>query len=83
VEFFKYLGRMLTNDGRCNGKIKSKIAMAKAALNKKRALFNSKLERELRKKLVKCHLYISVHHFPLCYIIIRYSVGIIRHTQLL
>jgi len=30
---------MLTNDGRCTCEIKSRIAIEKAALNKKRALF--------------------------------------------
>ena len=35
VERFKYLGSMLTNDGRCTCEIKSRIAMAKAAFNKK------------------------------------------------
>ena len=39
MESFKYLGSMLTNDGRCMCEIKSRIAMAKAAFNKKRALF--------------------------------------------
>ena len=37
VELFKYLGSMLTNGGRCMCDIKSRIAMAKAAFNKKRA----------------------------------------------
>jgi hypothetical protein len=41
VEFFKYLGSILTNDGRCTCEIKCGIAMAKAALNKKRTLFTS------------------------------------------
>jgi len=49
VEFFKYLGRMLTNDGRCICEIKSRIAMEKAAFNKK-TLFNSKLDLNLREK---------------------------------
>jgi len=31
--------------------------MAKAALNKKRALFTSTLDLELRKKLVKCYIW--------------------------
>jgi hypothetical protein len=35
---FKYLGGILTNDGRCTCEIKCRIAMAKAALNKKRTL---------------------------------------------
>jgi hypothetical protein len=42
VEFFKYLGSMLTNDGRYTCAIKSRIAMAKAAFNKKMALFARK-----------------------------------------
>jgi hypothetical protein len=44
VERFKYLGSMLTNDGRCTCEIKSRIAMAKAALNKKKNLFTSTLD---------------------------------------
>ena len=39
VESFKYLGSILTNDGRCTCEIKCRIAMAKAAFNKKTALF--------------------------------------------
>jgi hypothetical protein len=35
---------MLTDDGRCTCEIKSMIAMAKAALNKMKNLFTSKLE---------------------------------------
>ena len=54
---FKYLGSMLTNDGRCTCKIKSRIAMAKAAFNKKRAVFTSMLDLKLRKKLVKCYIW--------------------------
>jgi hypothetical protein len=38
VESFKYLRSMLKNYGRCTCEIKSRIAMAKAALNKKRLL---------------------------------------------
>ena len=41
VECFKYLGSMLTKDGRCTCEIKSRIAMAKAAFNKKKTLFIS------------------------------------------
>jgi hypothetical protein len=35
VESLKYLGSMLTNDGRCTCDIKSRIAMAKAEFSKK------------------------------------------------
>jgi hypothetical protein len=62
VESFKYLGSMLTNDGRCTCEIKRRIAMAKAAFNKKRALFTSTLDLELKKKLVKCYIWsIALH----------------------
>jgi hypothetical protein len=44
VESFKYLGSNLTNGGRCTCEIKCRIAMAKAAFNKKRALFTSTLD---------------------------------------
>ena len=53
VKCFKYLGSILTDDGRCTCEIKSRTAMAKAALNKTKNLFTSKLDLNLRKKLVK------------------------------
>ena len=39
MEFFKYLGSTLTDDGRCTCEIKCRIAMAKAAFNNKKNLF--------------------------------------------
>ena len=57
VESFKYLGSILTNDGRCTCEIKCRIAMAKATFNKKRTLFTRTLDLELRKKLVKCYVW--------------------------
>jgi hypothetical protein len=57
VESFKYLGSILTNDGRCTCEIKCRFAMAKAAFNKKRTLFTSAFDLELRKKLVKCYVW--------------------------
>jgi len=57
VESFKYLSSILTNDGRCTCEIKCRIAIAKAASNKKRTLFTSTLDLELRKKLVKCYIW--------------------------
>jgi hypothetical protein len=53
VESIKYLGSMLTNDGRCSCEIKSRIAMVKVAFSKKRVLFTSTLDLKLRKKLIK------------------------------
>ena len=56
VKCFKYLGSMLTEDGRCTCEIKSRIAMAKAAFNKKN-LFTRKLDLNFRKKLVKYYVW--------------------------
>ncbi|PNF17475.1 hypothetical protein B7P43_G18327 [Cryptotermes secundus] len=57
VKCFKYLGSLLKDDGRCTSEIKSRIAMAKAAFSKKKNLFTSKLDLNLRKKLVKCYIW--------------------------
>ena len=57
VESFKYLGSMLINDGRCTCEIKSRIAIAKAAFNKKMVIFTSILNLRLSKKLVKCYIW--------------------------
>jgi hypothetical protein len=54
VQYFNYLGSMITNDARCTHEIISRIAMAKAAFNKKKALFTNKLDLNLRKELIKC-----------------------------
>jgi hypothetical protein len=40
----------------CTGEIKSRIALAKISLNKKKILFTSKRDLNLRKKLVKCYI---------------------------
>jgi len=48
---------MVTNDVRCAGEIESRIATAKAAFNKKKALFTSRLGLDLRKKLLKCYIW--------------------------
>jgi len=40
---------MVTNYAKCTREIKSRIAMAKAALNKKKALFTTKLDLNLWK----------------------------------
>jgi hypothetical protein len=49
VEYFNYLGSMITNDARCIREIKSRNTMAKSAFNKKKTLFTSKLDLNLRK----------------------------------
>jgi hypothetical protein len=57
VEYFNYLGSMITNDARCKREIKSRIVIAKAAFNKKKTPFTCKLDLNLRKKLVQCYIW--------------------------
>jgi carbonic anhydrase len=51
VKYFNYLGSIRTYDARCTRE-KSWMAMEKAEFNKK-ALFTSRLELNLKKKLVR------------------------------
>ena len=55
VDYLNHLGSRITNDARRTHEIKSRIAMAKAAFNRKKILFTSKLD-SIRKKLVKCYI---------------------------
>jgi hypothetical protein len=48
---------MITNDARCTWESKSRIAMAKAAFNKENSFFASRLDLNLRKKLVNCYIW--------------------------
>ena len=57
VEKFKYLGSWITKDMRCSTEIKTRIAMAKEGFNRKRRLLCGPLEKELRKRLVKCYIW--------------------------
>ena len=57
VEYFNRLGSIVTNDARCTCEIKFRIVIAKSAFNRKKALFSSKLDLSLRKKLVKCYIW--------------------------
>ena len=53
VDNFKYLGSLLTNDGRCSKEIRTRIAMGKAAFEKEKRLLTGNLNRTLKKRLVK------------------------------
>jgi hypothetical protein len=48
---------MITNSARCTREIKSSIAIAKISVNRKKTLFTSKLDLNLRKKLVKWYIW--------------------------
>jgi hypothetical protein len=49
---------MITNDARCTCEVKFSIALAKTAFNNKKTLFTSKLDLNVRKKLLKCYIWI-------------------------
>jgi hypothetical protein len=57
VNCFDYLGGVITHDERCTHEIKSRIATAKAAFNRRKTHFSSKLGLNLRKKMVKCYMW--------------------------
>jgi hypothetical protein len=44
AKYFNYLGSIIINDARRTSEIKSRIAMAKTAFNKTKALYGSKLD---------------------------------------
>jgi hypothetical protein len=44
-------------DARCTRETESRIAMAKSAFKRKKNLFTSKLDLNLRKKLEKCYIW--------------------------
>src|SRR6267154_1448548 len=53
VTSFKYLGSIITEDGRSDVDVKSRIAMAKDAFNKRKELLTKGLSRTLKKRMVK------------------------------
>ena len=57
VECFKYLGCNISSNMICCQEVKQRIAMAKEAFNRKRSIFCGPLEKELRKKLLKCFVW--------------------------
>jgi hypothetical protein len=50
VDYFNYLGSIITNDARYTREIKSRTAMAKAASNRKKALHTRKLDLNLNEE---------------------------------
>jgi hypothetical protein len=57
VEYFNCFGSMITIETRCTREIKSRILVAKAVFDRKKTLFTSKLDLNLRKKLMKCYIW--------------------------
>src|ERR1044072_9304688 len=53
VSEFKYLGSTITEDGRCQKEVRIRIAMAKGAFNKRKCLLSRKMNRQLKKRIIK------------------------------
>ena len=49
VKSFKYLGSIITADGKCETEIKTRIAMAKVAFTKRKELLCKPLKTSLKK----------------------------------
>ena len=57
VYSFKYLGCNISSSLICCQEVKQKIALTKEAFNRKTSIFCVPLEKELRKRLVKCFVW--------------------------
>jgi len=56
VEYFKYMGSMMTNDARCTRQITSKECRSKSSIQEKEDSFHQETGTNLRKKLVTCYI---------------------------
>src|SRR6218665_969827 len=52
VERFRYLGALITSDGRCETEIKTRIDMAKNAFNQRMELLSTNLNKDIKKRLI-------------------------------
>ena len=52
VEEFKYLGSIITKDGRCETDVKRRIARAKASFTENEILLTSNTNLQLRKRFI-------------------------------
>ena len=51
------MGYNISSNMNCYQEVKQRIAMTKEAFNRKRSIFCGPLEKELRKRLVKCFVW--------------------------
>jgi hypothetical protein len=56
VEYLSYVGGLITRDATRTSEVKSRIAMAGAAVGKERALLTSKWNLNLSNKRVQCYI---------------------------
>ena len=57
VYSFKYMRCNISSNMNCCQEVKQRIAMAKEDFNRKRSIFFGPLQKELRKRLVKCFVW--------------------------
>lgn len=53
VEKFRYLGAMISEDGRCETEVKARIAMAKDAFSRRKELLKRSMSIQMKKRIVK------------------------------
>jgi len=53
VTKFKYLGSILSEDGRCFEDVKVRVGMAKEAFRKRRELMTKSFNKDLKKRMIK------------------------------
>ena len=57
VQHFKYLGTIISSDGKCQTEVKNRISQAKTTFHKmKHILTNANLSVETRKRVMKCYI---------------------------
>src|SRR6478672_9272728 len=61
VSQFRYLGSLISENGRCLDDVKTRIGMAKNAFNKRKELLTRSIRVDLRKRLVKTRVWPVVH----------------------
>ena len=58
LDIFKYLGQLITPDGKNEKEIRARIAMAKGRFEKMHKLFESKqLSTKLKLRMINCYIY--------------------------
>ena len=62
VSQFKYLGSLLTEDGRCIREVKARIAMAKSAFMKYKDLMKRRINMSLKMKILNTYIFSVVNY---------------------
>ena len=57
VTKYKYLGSWITEDGRCDEEIKTRIAMAKAAFWQQKEIMRGNIAVETKKRILNCYIF--------------------------